>query len=63
MVFGKFLQIENDNQANKCSVCFESNETRTPCSYTIWFHCWQKQNKYFSPICRGCIDYVYNEDE
>ena len=42
MAFGKFMQNENVDEENKCSVCFDSTETRTHCGHTVCFPCWQK---------------------
>ena len=39
MVFGKFMKSENEDESNKCSVCFDSTETRTHCGHTLCFPC------------------------
>ena len=37
MVFGKFMQ--RDNEATKCSICYDSTEIKTPCGHIICISC------------------------
>ena len=58
IVFGKFMDTENPD--NKCSVCFDHTDTKTPCGHTLCIPCWIKIENKKCPICRNSIVY-YNK--
>jgi hypothetical protein len=61
LVFKDYM--ENENKDDKCCVCLDYTETKTPCGHILCIPCWIKIKNKRCPLCREGISFFRDDDD